>query len=82
MNFKRLASYLLLKIIWYYQKYISPDHSPFSKYHPGGYCKYYPSCSEYARLSIIKYGPLKWSIKWIYRILRCNPFSKWWIDNP
>lgn len=64
-----------------YQKYLSPDHSVWSKkIYPYGYCKFIPTCSEYTKQSIKKYWFLKWWIKWIYRILRCNPFSKWWYD--
>ena len=40
------------------------------------HCKYYPTCSEYTKQAIEKYGALKGSIKGISRILRCNPFSK------
>jgi putative membrane protein insertion efficiency factor len=39
-------------------------------------CKYYPTCSEYTKQAIEKYGIFKGSIKGIWRILRCNPFSK------
>lgn len=39
-------------------------------------CKYYPTCSEYTKQAIEKYGVLKGSILGIIRILKCNPFSK------
>ncbi len=39
-------------------------------------CKYYPSCSEYTKQAIKRYGAFKGSFIGIYRILRCNPFSK------
>ncbi len=39
-------------------------------------CKYYPSCSEYTKQAIEKYGAFKGSIIGAKRILRCNPFSK------
>ena len=39
-------------------------------------CKFYPTCSEYTKQAILKYGTWKGSILGIYRILRCNPFSK------
>lgn len=39
-------------------------------------CKYYPTCSEYAKQAINKYGTVKGSILAIKRILKCNPFSK------
>ena len=39
-------------------------------------CKFYPTCSEYTKKAIEKYGTLKGTILGIYRFLRCNPFSK------
>ncbi len=39
-------------------------------------CKYYPSCSEYTKQAIEKYGALKGIFLGISRIIRCNPFSK------
>lgn len=39
-------------------------------------CKFYPTCSEYTRQAIEKYGCLKGVFLGIKRILRCNPFSK------
>lgn len=39
-------------------------------------CKFYPTCSEYTKQAIEKYGGLKGTILGIYRILRCNPLSK------
>lgn len=39
-------------------------------------CKYYPSCSEYTKQAIEKYGVFKGTAKGMWRILRCNPFSK------
>ena len=39
-------------------------------------CKYYPTCSEYTKQAIEKYGALKGSLMGMWRILRCNPFSK------
>ncbi len=40
------------------------------------HCKFYPSCSEYTKQAIEKYGAIKGIIKGIERIFRCNPFSK------
>jgi len=72
-----------IQFIEFYQKTISPDHSKWWKHnHPAWYCKYTPTCSEYTKKSIKKYWFLKWWIKWIYRILRCNPCSKWGKDLP
>lgn len=71
----------LLKLISFYQSTISPDHSHNNGLPTVG-CRFYPSCSEYAKLSIQKYPLYKALPKTLYRILRCNPFSKGGIDNP
>ncbi len=39
-------------------------------------CKYYPTCSEYTKQAIEKYGAVKGRILGIIRIIKCNPFSK------
>ena len=39
-------------------------------------CKFYPSCSEYTKQAIEKYGVLKGIYLGTKRILRCNPFSR------
>ena len=39
-------------------------------------CRYYPTCSQYTREAVIKYGPLRGLLKGALRILRCNPFSR------
>lgn len=46
----------------------------------GKRCIFYPSCSEYTKQAIIKYGLIIGSIKGFLRILRCNPFSKGGVD--
>jgi len=71
---------LILNIIKLYQKTLSFDHGWFSYQYPHGYCRFYPSCSEYSYRAINKYGLIKGGIKGIWRILRCNPFSKGGID--
>lgn len=38
-------------------------------------CRFYPSCSKYARDSIIEHGALKGVILTFKRILRCHPFN-------
>ncbi len=67
---------IILFLIRLYQKTLSPDTGWFSFKHPHGYCKYYPTCSEYSHRAIKKYGIFKGFLKSIWRILRCNPFSK------
>ena len=60
---------LVLKMIRFYQKHISPLKGT-------GCCIYTPTCSEYTRLAVEKYGVIKGLLKGFWRILRCNPFSK------
>ncbi len=62
---------ILLFLIEKYQKYISPLLGK-----RGVNCKYYPSCSEYMKQAIKKYGSVKGLYIGTKRILRCNPFSK------
>ena len=66
----------VIKIIKIYQKTISPDHGFFKFLHPYGYCRFKPTCSEYAISAIEKYGIIKGGIKAIWRVLRCNPWNK------
>ena len=62
---------LLIWLIKKYQKYISKWLASKNIN-----CKFYPSCSEYTKQAIQKYGAVKGLIKGSYRIIRCNPFSK------
>jgi putative membrane protein insertion efficiency factor len=39
-------------------------------------CKYYPTCSSYAIQALEKKGFLKGTVLSVWRLLRCNPFSK------
>lgn len=62
---------LLISVIDLYQKYIS-SWIESKNIH----CKFYPTCSEYTKQAINKYGAGRGLIKGIIRILKCNPFSK------
>ncbi|HOK23557.1 MAG TPA: membrane protein insertion efficiency factor YidD [Candidatus Hydrothermia bacterium] len=55
-------------LIRFYQKFISPflPHT----------CRFYPTCSSYAIEALKKKGFLKGLVLSIWRIIRCNPFSK------
>lgn len=59
----------LITIIRFYQQYLSALKG-------GPTCRFVPSCSAYAIEAITKYGALKGSALALWRILRCNPFSK------
>ena len=59
-------SWLALRSIRFYQRWISPAL-------PSA-CRYQPTCSEYGYQAIAKYGIIKGGRMAIGRILRCNPF--------
>ncbi len=73
--------FLLLKVIRLYQKTLSFDHGWLSRLYPHGFCQFYPSCSEYGYQAIEHHGLIKGTRLTLWRILRCNPFSKGGIDE-
>lgn len=78
-----LPRYPILWLIFLYQKILSPDHSFWAKKNnPHGYCKFYPTCSQYGYEVIKKKGLLLGVPKTVWRILRCNPWSKGGEDYP
>mgnify|MGYP003729448137 CR=1 FL=1 len=75
---------LLTSLIDFYQKFFSGhlwfcgiknDHIFFSG------CRFYPSCSEYAKISLKKRGILMGILFIVRRILKCNPFSGFGVDE-
>lgn len=62
---------ILIKLIELYQKI--PFRSHYS-------CRFIPTCSEYTKEAIIKYGSFKGSIMGIKRIIKCHPFGKFGYD--
>lgn len=67
MWLRRVAVWLLCFPILFYQRCISPLTPPA--------CRFTPTCSEYARQAIVKYGPLKGLWLAVKRILRCHPWG-------
>lgn len=59
---------LFLSLIRFYQRHISPGTPPS--------CRFLPTCSNYAKEAIEKYGALKGGWLAFKRLLRCNPFYK------
>ncbi len=62
---------VFLFLINIYQKTLSPFFA--SALHIR--CKFNPTCSEYTKQAIEKYGALKGSFLGIKRIIRCNPWN-------
>ena len=67
-DLKMVMKKLVIYLIRFYRKYISPMKSTK--------CPYIPTCSEYGLEAVEKYGALKGGLLAVWRILRCNPFSK------
>lgn len=60
---------ILIFLIDFYRHHISP-------YKGGGCCRFVPTCSQYAREAIEKYGAVKGLYLAIRRLLRCHPLHK------
>lgn len=72
---------IVVKIIEIYQHTISPDHSKFvSPFFPDGYCRFVPSCSQYTKKSVEKFGNIKGLWLGIKRIIKCNPYASFGND--
>ena len=65
---------LFLKLLDFYQKFLTL----FSF----GSCRYYPTCSEYAKWQFEKNNLFKAFFATFFRILRCNQLFKGGIDYP
>ncbi|HEY0005053.1 MAG TPA: membrane protein insertion efficiency factor YidD [Pyrinomonadaceae bacterium] len=59
-------SWVLVSLLRFYKLTISPWLPPS--------CRFVPTCSEYAREAIEKYGAIRGSWMGILRLLRCHPF--------
>ena len=59
---------ILLFLIRFYQRGISPNRPPC--------CRFTPSCSRYAYEAITRYGAMKGGWLALRRLLRSNPFHK------
>ena len=59
---------LLLFLVGFYRKNISPARPPC--------CRFIPTCSTYALQAIEDHGAVKGGLLSLWRILRCHPFHK------
>jgi len=56
---------IILFLIGLYKRLLSPLL--------GQRCRFYPSCSDYARVAVARFGPWRGGILAAWRILRCQP---------
>lgn len=59
---------VLLGLIRFYRKFISPAFPPC--------CRFVPTCSAYAMEAIQVHGALRGSLLALKRFLKCNPFHR------
>lgn len=78
--FKFYPRYIAVKIIKIYQKTFSFDYGFLKFLYPNGFCRFHPTCSEYAIQAIEKYGFFRGGAKALWRVLRCNPFNSGGLD--
>lgn len=64
----------LIALLLLYKRYISPLLPPS--------CRYSPTCSEYMRLAVIKYGFWYGALLGMKRVFSCHPFHPGGIDLP
>ncbi|MBE6484847.1 MAG: membrane protein insertion efficiency factor YidD [Actinomycetaceae bacterium] len=67
------VTHAFLKTIRWYQRTISAARPAT--------CRYAPSCSQYAYDALRIHGAVKGTLLSVWRILRCNPWSKGGVDR-
>lgn len=60
--------FLVLDLLGVYKAMVSPFLPPA--------CRFEPTCSDYMRQAVEKYGAIKGTWMGVKRILRCQPFCK------
>ena len=70
----RLPARGLIGVVRLYQFFLSPIF--------GRQCRFYPTCSEYFILAVVKYGAVFGGLRGVWRILRCHPWHPGGHDPP
>ncbi|MBD8880412.1 MULTISPECIES: membrane protein insertion efficiency factor YidD [Rhodanobacter] len=60
-----VPSRFLLLLLRLYKRWLSPLI--------GQHCRFYPTCSDYARGAIVRFGPWRGCLLAAWRLLRCQP---------
>lgn len=65
--------YLLVLLVKFYQKCISPFKPPC--------CRFYPTCSSYCITAVKRFGAVRGTYLSVKRLLRCHPWNIGGIDH-
>lgn len=64
---------LILALLAAYKRVLSPLF--------GARCRYHPSCSDYARVAVARFGTWRGGTLALWRLARCHPFAAGGIDS-
>ena len=71
---------IILLLIRFYQKVLSPDQGIFSFLFSERFCRFHPTCSEYMIEAVQKFGIFKGSYLGLKRLGRCQPMCEGGFD--
>ncbi|MEO7065576.1 MAG: membrane protein insertion efficiency factor YidD [Rhodanobacter sp.] len=60
-----MLTQLILWLLRLYKRFLSPLI--------GQNCRFHPTCSDYARIAVIRFGPFRGCLLTGWRLLRCQP---------
>lgn len=63
---------LILFLLSLYKRLLSPLL--------GSRCRFHPSCANYARVAVVRFGPLRGGTLALWRLLRCQPLCDGGLD--
>ena len=63
---------LILALLSIYKRVLSPLF--------GARCRFDPSCADYARIALARFGAARGSVLALWRIARCQPLARGGID--
>jgi putative membrane protein insertion efficiency factor len=71
----RILALPLVGLVRVYQLTLSPDHGWYRALHPYGFCRYAPSCSQYAHDGLTRDGVAALP-RIAVRLVRCHPWAR------
>ena len=74
----RVAVYICVSLIRMYQLIISP--MKLFLFGAQSSCRFYPTCSSYAKDSFLRFGVVKGAYLTINRVCRCHPWNEGGVD--